>query len=132
MSAYASNMQDSLQALLDRLSDMSEGERLKVISSLFGRRGKKAISAFKMNDTIMKLQGYDIYIVKGDKKNYLLFGLSYCSCEDFYLNNVLRKISKPCYHQLLLALVLAAKTPIKEVNVNDFKKYIESDGALIL
>jgi len=129
MPAYASNMQEALQVLLDRLSDMSEGERLKVLASLFGRRGKKAVSAFKINDSIMKLQGYDIYIVKGDKKKYLLFGLSYCSCEDFYLNNVLRKISKPCYHQLLLALVLAAKTPIKEVNINDFKKYLESDGA---
>ncbi len=45
------------------------------------------------------------WIVVGKKRDYLIISDLYCSCEDFYLNVVVRKSAKMCYH--LLSKVLA-------------------------
>jgi predicted nucleic acid-binding Zn finger protein len=45
------------------------------------------------------------WIVVGNKRDYLIISDLYCSCEDFYLNVVVRKTAKMCYH--LLSKVLA-------------------------
>ena len=45
------------------------------------------------------------WIVVGNKRDYLIISDLYCSCEDFYLNVVVRKFTKMCYH--LLSKVLA-------------------------
>jgi predicted nucleic acid-binding Zn finger protein len=45
------------------------------------------------------------WIVVGNKRDYLIISDLYCSCEDFYLNVVVRKAAKMCYH--LLSKVLA-------------------------
>ncbi len=45
------------------------------------------------------------WIVIGRSKDYLIKPKLYCPCEDFYLNVVVRKNAKMCYH--LLSQVLA-------------------------
>jgi predicted nucleic acid-binding Zn finger protein len=46
-----------------------------------------------------------VWIVVGNKRDYLIISDLYCSCEDFYLNVVVRQTAKMCYH--LLSKVLA-------------------------
>ncbi|MDP7976858.1 MAG: hypothetical protein ACP5T5_01575 [Thermoprotei archaeon] len=113
-----------LEPLKERLAEMSDEEKFKTVISLFGRRGKKAVQAIKDNTKILKVKSKPIYLVRGKRLDYITIGLGYCSCEDFYLNNVLRGLGVPCYHQLVLILAQSMGKNIEEINVQEFQLHL--------
>lgn len=116
----ASESADDLMDLVRALAGLGDEERERVLEQKFGGRGRKAMSAFKSGKRILKLKGSDLYLVEGKDKLYLLLGHGYCSCEDFYMNNVLRGRKVHCYHQLFLCLSEAAPGRVEEVGIEDF------------
>lgn len=45
-----------------------------------------------------------VWIVVGREKEYFVMPGFYCQCDDFYINVVIRKRSKTCYHLFAQAL----------------------------
>ncbi len=113
-----------LEPLKERLAEMSDEEKFKTVISLFGRRGKKAVQAIKDNTQILKVKNKPVYLVRGKQLDYVIIDLGYCSCEDFYLNNVLRGLSVPCYHQLVLLLAQSMGKNIEEISVQEFQLHL--------
>lgn len=46
-----------------------------------------------------------IWVVKGEKFNYLIYPMRFCSCVDFYLNWILKKKTFFCKHLLAQAII---------------------------
>jgi predicted nucleic acid-binding Zn finger protein len=62
-----------------------------------------------------------VWIVVGREKEYFVMPRFYCQCDDFYINVVIRKRSKLCYH--LFAQALAERLgnfEVYEVPDSDF------------
>jgi predicted nucleic acid-binding Zn finger protein len=123
-------LQGSLEALLDKLASMSEEDRIRSVRSLFGRRGRKAVEALIRGADVWAIEGREVYVISGEKTKYVLVGLKYCSCQDFYLNNVLRHRQLPCYHQLLLMLRLATGKPLRMINSSQLKDVLAEGAGL--
>ena len=59
-----------------------------------------------------------VWIVLGNKRDYLILSDLYCNCEDFYVKIVVQKTAKMCYH--LLSKILAEYLDYYETfNVED-------------
>jgi len=43
-------------------------------------------------------RGFTVWLVRGERKDYLVFGDFYCSCADFYMEAMLRRGRPFCYH----------------------------------
>ncbi len=110
-----------LEPLKERLTEMSDEDKFKTVISLFGRRGKKAARAIRDNTQIFKVKNKPVYLVRGKQLDYVVIDSGYCSCEDFYLNNVLRGLGVPCYHQLVLLLAQSMGRNIAEISVQEFQ-----------
>jgi len=108
-----------LELLREKLAEMPDDEKFKTIISLFGRRGKKAVRNVKDNVKVLKLKNRDVYVVHGKQLDYTLIDFGYCSCEDFYVNNVLRGLGIPCYHVLTLLLLQSMGKQMPEVDVRE-------------
>ncbi|WP_449463576.1 hypothetical protein PQ610_03695 [Tardisphaera miroshnichenkoae] len=110
-----------LEPIKERLAEMSDEEKFRTVISLFGRRGKKAVRAIRDNTQIFKVKNKPVYLVRGKQLDYVIIDLGYCSCEDFYLNNVLRGLGLPCYHQLVLLLAQSMGRNIEEIGAQQFQ-----------
>jgi predicted nucleic acid-binding Zn finger protein len=51
-----------------------------------------------------------VWTVRGKRMDYLVIDDLYCSCDDFYLNVVIRRKSASCYHLLAKMLAEALET----------------------
>ncbi|MBS7250705.1 MAG: hypothetical protein KIH08_08990 [Candidatus Freyarchaeota archaeon] len=79
------------------------GENLEKLVSHFGERIWKALRAVtekRVTKYIFKPSDKEIWTVSGKNRDYLVISDFYCTCDDFYINVVIRKKSKVCYHIL--------------------------------
>ena len=86
------------------------GENLEKLATNFGERLWKALKAItekRVIKYIFKPSNKQIWIVSGKNRDYLVISDFYCSCDDFYLNVVIRKKNKVCYHILAKRLAEA-------------------------
>ncbi|HDN74245.1 MAG TPA: hypothetical protein ENG16_04395, partial [Archaeoglobus sp.] len=86
------------------------GEALEQLAVNFGERLWKALRAIterKVTKYIFKPSNKQIWVVSGKNRDYLIISDFYCSCDDFYINVVIRKKSKFCYHVLAKRLAEA-------------------------
>lgn len=83
-------------------------EAAENIKRTFGKRGEAALKAVRKGAVrlLTTLDGYNIWIVKGKRGNYLVDPGRYCSCRGF-LMSILSETYKPCYH--LIAQFYAEK-----------------------
>jgi len=97
------------------------GRDLGEMNSKYGERfwkGIKAATEGCVTKQIFRPSCRTLWTVKGRKMDYLILDDFYCSCDDFYLNVIIRRKSVSCYH--LLAKVLADALDIYEsVELND-------------
>lgn len=86
------------------------GETLEKLATNFGERLWKALRAItekRVIKYIFEPSNKQIWIVSGKNRDYLVISDFYCSCDDFYLNVVIRKKNKVCYHILAKRLAEA-------------------------
>jgi predicted nucleic acid-binding Zn finger protein len=79
------------------------------------------VSSNAVKKYIFMPSGKIIWIVVGREKEYFVMPDFYCQCDDFYINVVIRKRSKICYH--LFAQALAERLgnfEVYEVPDSDF------------
>jgi predicted nucleic acid-binding Zn finger protein len=93
------------------------------MSSKYGERFWKGIRAAAegcVKKHVFSPSGREVWTVKGKAIDYLVIEDFYCSCDDFYLNVVIRRRLPCCYH--LLAKVMADALELYEsVSTNDGK-----------
>lgn len=81
-------------------------------------RGIKAATEGCVRRHFFRPSGRTVWTVRGKKMDYLILDDFYCSCDDFYLNVVIRRKATSCYH--LLAKVIADSLDVYEsVESND-------------
>jgi predicted nucleic acid-binding Zn finger protein len=86
------------------------GETLEKLATNFGERLWKALRTItekRVTKHIFKPSNKQIWIVSGKNRDYLIISDFYCTCDDFYLNVVIRKKIKICYHILAKRLAEA-------------------------
>jgi predicted nucleic acid-binding Zn finger protein len=97
------------------------GKDLREMDLRYGERfwrGIKAATEGCVRRHIFRPSRRTLWTVKGKKMDYLIIDDFYCSCDDFYLNVVIRRKSTSCYH--LLAKVIADALDVYEsVESND-------------
>mgnify|MGYP005831076091 CR=1 FL=1 len=99
------------------------GDALRYFSESFGERfwrGLKAAVDGQIKKYIFLPSNRIEWIMVGKKRDYLIISEFYCSCEDFYINVVLRRSVKYCYHILAKKLAEALKS-FEEIKVEDTK-----------
>lgn len=80
----------------------------------------KAVELVRLR-RIIKLvskSGRVIYIALGTTGDYLLIPRLFCTCKDFELNVVIRKVKGTCYHLIALELALRSNS-FRELSVDD-------------
>ncbi|WEU40879.1 MAG: SWIM zinc finger family protein [Candidatus Odinarchaeum yellowstonii] len=98
-------------------------QMLKFFSEYYGERFWKALKA--VVDGLIKKYVFTPsnrveWIIIGKKRDYLIVSELYCSCQDFYMNVVLRKNAVICYH-LLARRLAEALDCFEEIRVEDNK-----------
>jgi predicted nucleic acid-binding Zn finger protein len=91
------------------------GKLLEEFARLFGKRfwqALKVVAERRVKRYTFEPSKRSIWVVVGREKDYLIFSDFYCSCRDFYLNAVVRRRIRYCYH--LLAKVIAKSLGIFE------------------
>ncbi|RLF18286.1 MAG: hypothetical protein DRZ82_08530 [Thermoprotei archaeon] len=111
------------------LSIIEEMRRIKTLSSeinsklnkLYGNRYSEALKTVAEGGVIrvrfipsLRI----LWVVKGTRRNYLVIPLIYCSCEDFYLNVVLRRTIDLCHH-ILAQMIADALGRFKSIEIPD-------------
>jgi len=116
-------MNENLRSIFDEitLDKKLSLVQLKILSEEFEERFWKALQKV-MEQGVKKYNFIPsnriVWIVIGNKRDYLIISDLYCSCDDFYLNVVVRKTAKMCYH--LLSKVLATAFGFyEEITVED-------------
>lgn len=100
------------------------GEELEALAEELGERfwrALKAVAERKVKKYVFDPSRRVFWVVVGRKKDYLVISNFYCSCEDFYLNVVIRKSTFTCYH--LLAKQLAEALEVYDVYVVSDEEY---------
>lgn len=89
--------------------DAITGEILELLVKGYGERFWRAIRAVAeraVNKYTFTPSGQIVWIVAGKNREYLIsLKDKYCTCDDFYVNVVLKKKSDVCYH--ILAKMIA-------------------------
>jgi predicted nucleic acid-binding Zn finger protein len=96
---------------------------LKDFSETFNDRfwkGLKAAVDGQVKKYVFHPSKREIWVIVGKKKDYLLISDFYCSCQDFYLNVVVRKKNKYCYH-ILSKTIAEALNLFEEIKIEDSK-----------
>ncbi|MEM3587613.1 MAG: hypothetical protein QXO71_09860 [Candidatus Jordarchaeaceae archaeon] len=86
------------------------GENLEKLAASFGERLWKALRTIterRVTKHTFKPSNKQIWTVSGKNRDYLIISDFYCTCDDFYLNVVIRKKIKVCYHILAKRLAEA-------------------------
>jgi predicted nucleic acid-binding Zn finger protein len=97
------------------------GKDLREMDSKYGERfwrGIRAATEGCVRRHIFRPSSRTLWTVRGKKMDYLVIDDFYCSCDDFYLNVIIRRKCASCYH--LLAKVIADALGVYEsVESND-------------
>jgi len=98
---YSENVEVLLKVReeLERAGDLKA--KVKELERRFGTRIIKGYEA-AIEGCVKKYKfmpsGRVVWIVVGKEREYLVYPLTYCHCEDFYLNVVIRGKVEGCYH----------------------------------
>lgn len=79
------------------------GRELEELAEKFGERFWKALRAVverRVKKYVFNPSKRILWVVVGKRRDYLIISNFYCSCDDFYLNVVIRKNAPMCYHLL--------------------------------
>jgi predicted nucleic acid-binding Zn finger protein len=82
-------------------------ELQKLLRDEYGLKYSNAeelVSAKAVKKYIFSPSHKTVWIVVGREKEYFVMPGFYCQCDDFYINVVIRKRSKLCYHLFAQAL----------------------------
>lgn len=86
-----------------KLSD----EVLKKLEEKYGskyQKAQEAISSMDVKKYTFKPSDRIVWIVVGKEKEYFIIPKIYCQCDEFYINVVIRRRTKICYHMLAQAI----------------------------
>ncbi|NVM29165.1 MAG: hypothetical protein HWN65_10010 [Candidatus Helarchaeota archaeon] len=116
-------MNDELESILQQIRDEKKFtlEHLKYFVDGFNDRFWRALRNTLNNGVkkyVFKPSNRIVWIVIGNRKDYLIISNLYCNCEDFYVKVVIKKAARMCYH--LLSKVLAE-------NLNYYEKFTVED-----
>jgi len=108
---------DERNEILKVLGDVGKrgclsGKVLEELSLEFGERFWRALRAVaerRVKKYVFEPSGRRLWVVVGRRQDYLIISDFYCSCEDFYLNVVVRRKTFMCYHLLAKRLAEALK-----------------------
>ncbi|WXG45772.1 MAG: hypothetical protein WED05_03675 [Candidatus Atabeyarchaeum deiterrae] len=95
------------------------------MSARYGERFWKGIRAAIEGSVIKHVfgpSGREAWTVKGKKMNYFVIDDFYCTCDDFYLNVIIRRKFLCCYH--LLAKTIAEALHTYELEPLDDSRYL--------
>ena len=79
---------------------------------------KKAIASALEYRIIQIYKDPEIYVFKGTREDYLLLPPYYCSCMDFQINVIARRLRVGCYH-ILASCISKVYGRVKEFILND-------------
>jgi predicted nucleic acid-binding Zn finger protein len=102
-------MDKAFGSILDEIQKegtISEGMQ-KLLQEEYGLKYSNAeglVSSKAVKKYIFSPSGKTLWIVVGREKEYFVMPGFYCQCDDFYINVVIRKRSKLCYHLFAQAL----------------------------
>jgi len=105
-----------LRRAQEDLSSLGKQEVFRYVEHEFGSRGRRAVRDYLAGSKATKMPIADIYFIKGKSSYYTLVGYDFCSCEDFYMNDVLRGTATPCHHQLILLLCKTLRDDIRQAS----------------
>jgi predicted nucleic acid-binding Zn finger protein len=119
-------MDKDFRSILDEIEkkgSITEGlrKRLQVEYGLKFSNAEELVSSKAVKKYIFTPSLKVVWIVVGREKEYFVMPGFYCQCDDFYINVVIRKRSKICYH--LFAQALAERLgnfEVYEVPDSDF------------
>lgn len=100
------------------------GSELETLAEELGERfwrALKAVAERRVKKYLFNPSRRVFWVVVGRKRDYLVFSNFYCSCDDFYLNVIIRKNTFMCYH--LLAKQLAEALGVYDVYVVSDEEY---------
>lgn len=75
-------------------------------------RAMEAVENYAVKRYIFKPSTRTIWIVVGKEREYQVIPKLYCQCDDFYINVVIKKKTRACYH--LIAQAIAEERGIFE------------------
>jgi predicted nucleic acid-binding Zn finger protein len=97
-------------------------ERLRKVYGVKFTKAEEAVSSMAVKKYTFKPSGRTVWIVVGREKEYFVIPDLYCQCDDFYINVVIRRKAKLCYH--ILAQAIAER-------LGSFEEYEASDSDFI-
>lgn len=102
-------MDANLSSILDEISRKGAisdelRERLRSEYGLKFSNAEELVSSNAVKKYVFSPSKKIVWIVVGREKEYLVMPGFYCQCDDFYINVVIRKRSKICYHLFAQAL----------------------------
>ncbi|MHA1409628.1 MAG: hypothetical protein ACTSQY_04855 [Candidatus Odinarchaeia archaeon] len=101
-----------------------DGGLLKEFAERWGERFWRALKAIvdgQLKKYIFQPSGREAWVVVGKKRDYMIVADFYCNCEDFYLNVVIRKKTKYCYH--ILSKIIGEALGLFEIIKVEDEKY---------
>jgi len=116
-------MNSDLENILDEISQDKKfsPNHLKYLIDEFNNRFWRALRKILekgVKKYIFKPSNRIVWIVLGNRRDYLIISDLYCTCDDFYMKVVIKKTAKMCYH--LLSKILADYLDYyEEINVED-------------
>lgn len=121
-------MNDELESILQQIRDEKKFtlEHLIYFVDGFNDRFWRALRNTWNNGVkkyVFKPSNRIVWIVIGNKKDYLIISNLYCNCEDFYVKVVIKKAARMCYH--LLSKVLAENLDYYEKFTVEDERYDE-------
>jgi len=119
-------MNENLKRIFDEIKNNKKIslDQLKILFEEFKERFWKALQIVlerSVKNYRFTPSNRIAWVVVGKKRDYLIISDLYCSCDDFYLNIVIRKTAKMCYH--LLSKVLATALEYYEEIIVEDERY---------
>ena len=90
------------------------------------RRALEAVAGGRVRLYRFVPSGLVAWVVEGQRRDYLVIPLTYCDCEDFLLNVVLRAELDACYHILAQAIAEAlGRYKVIELPDDLYERFLE-------
>ncbi|RWX72733.1 MAG: hypothetical protein Metus_1592 [Candidatus Methanosuratincola subterraneus] len=96
-------MEELDRAFLEKLlgtkdQDVLEGYKPKIVKAI------EAVENYAVKRYRFKPSMRTVWIVVGKEREYHVIPGLYCQCDDFYINVVIKKKARACYHMIAQAL----------------------------
>ncbi len=89
------------------------------------KKAIKAVESLSVKKYIFKPSNRIVWIVVGKEREYFVIPNMYCQCNEFYINVVVRRKSKTCYHVLAQSIAeKIGKYEVYEVADGDYTRLI--------